>query len=153
MIDYNKVAARVLARLKVMYPLFASQLTKDPEMMMLAIDEWSKGLNGMPFDKIEFGLERVRQSRSAFAPSLPEFIDMCGGRVKPWWQTLDGIKQRGNELGIEPDVRVDLYRLEVLKAARNTGEEIPLAIDEKPKEEVNKDVLRKVYNLKHDFKI
>ena len=153
MIDYNKVAARILARLKVMYPAFSNQMSADPEMMMLAVDEWSKGLNGMPYEKIEFGLERVRQSRSAFAPSLPEFIDMCGGRVKPWWQTLEGIQQRGDELGVYRNVRLDHYRTEVLKAARESGEEIPLAIDEKPKEEVNKDVLRKVYNLKHDFKI
>lgn len=144
MIDYNKVAARILARLKVMYPAFSNQMSADPEMMMLAIDEWSKGLNGMPFDKIEFGLERVRQSRSAFAPSLPEFIDMCGGRVKPWWQTLDGIQQRGDELGIHRSVWLADYRLEVLKAARESGEDVPLGIDEKEKEQEYPDELMKL---------
>lgn len=140
MIDYNKVAARVIARLKVMYPAFSNQMSADPEMMMLAIDEWSKGLAGMPYDKIELGLERTRQSRSAFAPSLPEFIDYCGGRVKPWWQTLEGIQQRGDELGVYRNVRLDQYRTEVLQAARDSGEDVPLGIDEKEKEEYPDDL-------------
>jgi len=134
MISYNKVAARVLARLKVMYPQFASQILNDPEMASLAIDEWSKGLNGIPMERIEQGLEMVRQSKSAFAPSLPQFINFCGGRVLPWWQSWKGIEQRGKELGVPENHRKDLYRLEVIKQARATGEEVLISKTENQKE-------------------
>lgn len=132
--DYQKVSARVLARLKVMYPQFANQVLNDNEMMALAVDEWAKSLQGIPIEKIELGLEKVRRSGNEFAPSLPKFVQYCGGRAKPWWETIEGIEHRAKELGVEWQPRVDLFRLEVLAKARKAGENIPLAHDEKPKE-------------------
>ena len=76
----KKVAARVIARLKVMYPSFASKLDDDEEMTNLMIDEWSKGLRGILNQDIAHGLEVTRTSGSDFAPSLPKFIEYCGGR-------------------------------------------------------------------------
>ena len=76
----KKVAARVIARLKVMYPAFASKLDDDEEMTNLMIDEWSKGLRGILNQDIAHGLEVTRTSGSDFAPSLPKFIEYCGGR-------------------------------------------------------------------------
>ena len=125
--NYNKIAARVLARLKVMYPMFANQIASDPEMMTLAIDEWSKGLQGMDVKSIERGLEMVRRSHSDFAPSLPKFIDYCGGRVKPWYETWPGIVDRGKQLGInEKDFVYKHQFVSFLKSkALESGEQLP----------------------------
>ena len=145
--DYQKVSARVLARLKVMYPQFANQVLNDNEMMALAVDEWAKSLQGIPIEKIELGLEKVRRSGAEFAPSLPKFVQLCGGRAKPWWETMEGIEQRAQQLGVPKQPRVDLFRLEVLKKAREEGEKIPLAHDEKPKESLPDGVKSLANNL------
>lgn len=73
----ERIAARVLARLKVMFPSFASQMNNDSEMMMLAVDEWATGLQGLSTDAIQQGLEAVRRSGATFPPSLPEFVALC----------------------------------------------------------------------------
>ena len=78
----RKLAARVILKLKVMYPLFAAKLDADEELMNLMIDEWSKGLAGITNHDITLALEQVRRSGSDFAPSLPKFIEYCGGRPK-----------------------------------------------------------------------
>ncbi len=80
----EKIAARVLARLKVMFPSFASQMNNDSEMMMLAIDEWATGLQGLSTDAIKHGLEAVRRSGATFPPSLPEFVALCKQGSAPY---------------------------------------------------------------------
>ena len=76
----RKLAARVILKLKVMYPSFAAKLDDDEELTNLMIDEWSKGLAGITNHDITHALEQVRRSGSDFAPSLPKFIEYCGGR-------------------------------------------------------------------------
>jgi hypothetical protein len=149
--NYQKVAARVLARIKVMYPLFANQISSDPEMMMLAIDEWANGLKGMDIKNVERGLEMVRRSRSDFAPSLPKFIDYCGGRAKPWWETMEGYIERGKQLGIEEKdfIRKHEFISLVKNKARASGEELPLNKEEE-KEALPKGALKLIKGMKID---
>lgn len=120
------IAARVIARLKVMYPAYAKSMDNDPEMMKLALDEWITSLKGIGLDKISGAFDKLRSNGTSFCPSIPEFVSLCGGRPKPWWTTIEGIEQRGAELGVEKNPRADLFRLEVLAAAQDQGEFIPL---------------------------
>jgi len=76
----RKLAARVILTLKAMYPSFGAKLDADKELMNLMIDEWSKGLVGIANQDITHALEQVRRSGSVFPPSLPKFIEYCGGR-------------------------------------------------------------------------
>ena len=77
-VEDRKDAARVIAKLKVMYPSFGAKM--DDEWMNLTIDEWFKGLNGIEKIDVSNAIETVRRSGSEFAPSLPKFIEYCGGR-------------------------------------------------------------------------
>jgi hypothetical protein len=80
--EEKKIAGRVIARFKVMFPSFGARLDDDEDWMNLTLDEWSKGLSGIPNVDILHAIELVRRSGSDFAPSLPKFIDYCGGRPK-----------------------------------------------------------------------
>lgn len=133
-LDYTVVAGRVIARLRAMYPSFSRMLQQDKEILALMVDEWSKSLSGMEIEKIDLALEKVRRSGADFPPSLPKFVEYCGGRVKPWWETMEGIEHKADELGIARNPRQDLLRLEVLQKARELGEKIPLGSDERKTE-------------------
>jgi len=131
----TQVAARVIARIKAMYPHFATNMDKDPDLTDLTVDEWSRGLEGIELDLIDSGLEMVRRSGSDFAPSLPKFIQYCGGKPKPWWETRIGIEARGQQLGLSETnfSFFQPFRLAVLEKAKEAGEALPLE-DKKPKE-------------------
>lgn len=94
------IAARVIARLKVMYPAYARMMDNDPDMMALALDEWATSLQGITLENISQGFEKLRSEGSSYCPSIPEFIKHCGGKPKPWWETWPGITDRGAKLGI-----------------------------------------------------
>ena len=128
------IAARVIARLKVMYPAYARMMDNDSDMMALALDEWSISLSGITMENIAHGFEKLRQSGSGYCPSIPEFVDYCGGKPKPWWETWPGITDRGAELGLcesQFGHRPQSFRLAVLTKARESGEQVPLCNDEK----------------------
>jgi len=99
----NKTAPRVLARLRVMFPSFAAAVSNDQEMMQLMIDEWAEGLAGLDDEAIRCGFSRLRGSGADFAPSLPKFIQLCGGRPEHWSSTWSGIVKKGAEFGITED--------------------------------------------------
>tara|TARA_R110002012_G_scaffold108252_2_gene250806 strand:+ start:1299 stop:1880 length:582 start_codon:yes stop_codon:yes gene_type:complete len=80
--EEKKTAARAISTLKVMFPSFAAKMDDDEEWMNFLIEEWSKGLSGIPMVDVLHGIELVRRSGSEFAPSLPKFIEYCGGRPK-----------------------------------------------------------------------
>ncbi len=80
--EEKKTAARAISTLKVMFPSFAAKMDDDDEWMNLLIEEWAKGLSGIPMVDVLHGIELVRRSGSEFAPSLPKFIEYCGGRPK-----------------------------------------------------------------------
>jgi hypothetical protein len=80
--EEKKIAGRVISTLKVMFPSFAAKMDDDEEWMNLTLDEWSKGLSGIPNVDILHAIEIVRRSGSEFAPSLPKFVEYCGGRPK-----------------------------------------------------------------------
>ena len=73
----TKVAARVIARLRVRFPSGFAGLEKNEEMLGLMIDEWAIDLGDLSMEEIEHGLNAVRNSGSTFPPSLPEFREMC----------------------------------------------------------------------------
>jgi len=79
----RKVAARVLARFKAMFPSFGVQLTHDEEMMMLTIDEWARALAGVDVNRIGQAIEQLTKSSAKWPPSLPEFVAMCQGGNDP----------------------------------------------------------------------
>jgi len=127
------VAARVIARLKVMYPAYARMMDNDPDMMELAIDEWATSLNGVTMENIAGGFDKLRIKASPFCPSVPEFLGMCGGKVRPWWETVDGYVERGKQLGIDENDFVwkgDFIAL-VKKKAIESGEELPFVEEKK----------------------
>ena len=68
----------MLARFKAMFPSFGVQLTHDEEMMMLTIDEWARGLQGIDVNRIGQAIEHLTKSSAKWPPSLPEFVAMCG---------------------------------------------------------------------------
>lgn len=80
--EEKKTAARAISTLKVMFPSFAAKMDDDEEWMNFLIEEWSKGLSGIAMVDVLHGIELVRRSGSEFAPSLPKFIEYCGGRPK-----------------------------------------------------------------------
>ena len=80
--EQKKIAARVLSTFKVMFPSFGARMDEDEEWTGLMIDEWSKGLSGIPSVDVLHAIELVRRSGSEFAPSLPKFVEYCGGRPK-----------------------------------------------------------------------
>jgi hypothetical protein len=80
--EEKKIAARVLSKFKVMFPSFGARMDDDEEWTNLMIDEWSKGLSGIPLVDVIHAIELVRRSGSEFAPALPKFIEFCGGRPK-----------------------------------------------------------------------
>jgi len=80
--DERQKAARAISTLKVMFPAFAAKIDDDEEWMNFLIEEWTKGLSGIPMVDVLHGIELVRRSGSDFAPSLPKFIEYCGGRPK-----------------------------------------------------------------------
>jgi len=79
----RKVAARVLAKFKAMFPSFGSQLMNDEEMMLLTIDEWAKSLAGIDVNRIGQAIEQVKKSSAKWPPSLPEFVAMCQATSDP----------------------------------------------------------------------
>ena len=125
--NQRMISARVIARLKVMYPAYARSMENDSDMMDLAIDEWSVSLQGLSLDDIAAGFEKLRIKASPFCPSIPEFLGMCGGKVRPWYQTLEGYVERGKQLGIDEKdyVRKDHFIDLVKSKARESGEELP----------------------------
>lgn len=99
----TKTAARVLARLRVMFPNFATAISNDPEMMRLMIHEWAEGLAGMDEATISRGFSELKATGADFAPSLPRFIQLCGGPPGHWSSTWSGIVKKGAELGLLED--------------------------------------------------
>jgi len=77
----TKVAARVIARLSAQFPGFAARIDNDADIAELTVDEWSRGLRGIDLNKIDNALDLVRGSSSNFAPSLPKFLEYCGGKA------------------------------------------------------------------------
>ena len=71
--EEKKIAGRVIARFKVMFPSFGARLDDDEDWMNLTLDEWSKGLSGIATVDVLHAIELVRRSGSEFAPSLPKF--------------------------------------------------------------------------------
>jgi hypothetical protein len=86
-----------------MFPNFATAISNDPEMMRLMINEWAEGLAGMDEETISRGFSELKATGTDFAPSLPKFIQLCGGRAEHWSSTWSGIVKKGAELGLMED--------------------------------------------------
>ena len=73
----TKIAARVLAKFRVIFPHFAAKVMDDEQMLSLMVYEWANALRGADPEKIKLALERLRDSGKTWPPSLPEFVAMC----------------------------------------------------------------------------
>lgn len=91
-VEERKVAAQVLSKFKVMFPSFGAKMDSDQEWTNLMLDEWGMGLRGMQQIDVLQAVELVRRSGSEFAPSLPKFVEYCGGRPK-LHNALDHVKE------------------------------------------------------------
>ena len=91
-VEERKVAAQVLSKFKVMFPSFGAKMDSDQEWTNLMLDEWGMGLRGMQQIDVLQAVELVRRSGSDFAPSLPKFVEYCGGRPK-LHNALDHVKE------------------------------------------------------------
>jgi len=149
------IAARVIARLKVMYPAYARMMDNDSDMMELALDEWATSLNGVTMENIAKGFEKLRDEGSSYCPSIPEFVGYCGGKPKPWWATWTGIIDRGAQLGL--DEKKFVYKHEfvdlVRKTARDTGELVPLSNEEEKRKKKNEALPGGVVELTRGMKV
>ena len=72
-----KIAARVIAKFRVMFPNFAAQIGRDQDFMSLMLDEWAQGLKGADPHRIKSALEQLQISGEKWPPSLPEFLALC----------------------------------------------------------------------------